>query len=110
MQNILLSNVDIIDEKNTKINELSVLVDKYLKDTIPSRDIARELSSLWPQLETFAINRAKIENKQGDVIENTIICIITTSNKSTLTTRDRERLTAWLSERTKTKNVKLIVE
>lgn len=110
MQNILLSNVDIIDEKNAKINELSVLVDKYLKDTIPSRDIARELSSLWPQLETFAINRAKIENKQGEVIENTIICIITTSNKGTLTARDRERLTAWLSERTKTKNVKLIVE
>lgn len=110
MQNILLSNVDIISEKNAKIDELNTLVNRYLKDTIPSRDIARELASLWPQLETFAINRAKIENKEGTVIENAIVCIITTSNNKQLSSEDKQRLSAWLAERTKTKNVKLIVE
>lgn len=110
MQNILLSNVEIIAEKNAKIEELSKLVNIYLKDTIPSRDIAREISSLWPQLRTFAINKAKVENSEGAVIDNILICIITTNNGNNLSEEDKKRLTAWLAERTKTQNIKLIVE
>lgn len=109
MKHILLSNVDIIAEKNAKIDELNKLVDRF-KDTVPSGDITRELSSLWPQLETCAINRAKIKDKKGETVENAIICIITTTNKGPLSSEDKRRLTTWLSERTKTNNVKLIVE
>ncbi|MEG1794247.1 MAG: TIGR00341 family protein [Rikenellaceae bacterium] len=110
MQNILLSNVDIIEEKNAKINELSSLVDRYIKDTIPSGDIARELASLWPQFETFTINKANIENSHGVVIDKTIICIITSRNSQAITNEDKHKLTTWLSQRTKTKNIKLIIE
>lgn len=110
MQNILLSNTQIINEKNAAISELETKLSKFQKQSIPSEDIARELAALWSNFETFSMGKTYTVDTKGRSVDSVLMCIITTDLTGELTPEDNTRLTKWLVERTKMKNVKLIFE
>lgn len=110
MQNILLSNTEILQEKNAEIAALQSKLAKFQTQSIPSDDIARELSALWSNLRTFSMGKAYTVNSDGRNVDSVLMCIITTDKTTPLSVADNTRLTKWLMERTKTQNVKLILE
>lgn len=110
MQNILLSNTQIINEKNQIIAHLEGRLGQLDSQSIPSSDIARELSSLWSNLQTFSMSKAYTMDARGEKTDSVLMCIIKADTQQTLTIEDNERLKKWLIERTKSKNVKLIIE
>lgn len=110
MQNILLSNTQIIQEKNDHIIALENELSKFKMQSIPSEDIARELSALWSNLQTFSMGKTYTVNSSGKSVDSLLICIIKSDTTDILTTEDRTKLTKWLTQRTRSKNVKLIIE
>lgn len=110
MQNLLLSNTEIITEKNDRISQLEKKLSAFESQTIPSVDIARELSALWSSFKTFSMGKTYTVNSKGVKVDSVLLCIITSDHRTTMTDEDNERLTKWLMERTKSNNVKLILE
>lgn len=110
MQNLLLSNTEIITEKNDRISQLEKKLSAFESQNIPSVDIARELSALWSSFKTFSMGKTYTVNSKGVKVDSVLLCIITSDHSTTMTNEDNERLTKWLMERTKSNNVKLILE
>lgn len=110
MQNILLSNTQIIEEKNAQITALESELNKFKMHSIPSEDIARELSALWSNLKTFSMGKTYTVNSKGQNVDSLLICIIKSDSTQLLTDQDRAKLTKWLTQRTHSNNVKLIIE
>lgn len=110
LNRILLSNTEIIAEKNDKIARLQQVIDSHLRDTIPAKDISKELALLLPRLQTCTISKAETRDQQGNDIEDVIICIIGTRPDDIVSADELTHLSNWLKQRTKTENVKLIVE
>lgn len=110
MQNILLTNNQIINDKNLIITQLESQIALLSRDTIPSQDIARELGALWSELDRVTISKApstSVDGKKGPMM---VVCVISTKDGINLAKVDREKLEKWLEQRTKSQNVKLIVE
>lgn len=110
MQNILLTNTEIISEKNAKIDALETRLSQLQTQVVPSAEIARELAALWDNLKTFSMGKAYTVNAQGKNIDSVLLCVITADKLKPLSDDDNIRLTKWLIERTKTDNVKLMIE
>lgn len=110
LNRILLSNTEIIAEKNDKIARLQKVIDTHLRDTIPAKDISMELALLLPKLKTCTISKAETRDQQGNNIQDVIVCIIATKQDDIVSAEELTHLSNWLKQRTKTENVKLIVE
>lgn len=110
MQNILLTNTEIISEKKAKIDALETRLSQLQTQVVPSAEIARELAALWDNLKTFSMGKAYTVNAQGKNIDSVLLCVITADKLKPLSDDDNIRLTKWLIERTKTDNVKLMIE
>lgn len=110
IRSVLKSNTEILTEKNNQIRDLESVIKQHFSDTIPSADIARELSSLWSQMESFSISKTKIVDTRGRANGTILLCLIKTAHGTELTAEDNRRLTEWLKQRTKTTNVRLIIQ
>lgn len=110
IQNVLRTNTQIIDEKNARINELQASVAKYTTDTLPVGSIAREISALWNDVNSLTISKSKEVSSDGVLGDDVLLCVIGVDSYYELDENQKNRIKSWLSERTGTKNVKLIVE
>lgn len=111
MQNVLRSNTEILDEKNREIDRLQRLADRYLSDTLPTADIARELSLLWGSGSVDRVSLAKVPvfTGQGQAVDTVVYCCITTTGEVALDDERREKLIDWLRLRAKRRTVRLVV-
>lgn len=108
--NFLKTNSDILVEKNQRITELETMVELYHRDTISTKDIVAELASLWPAVDQLSIAKTPTVSADGEAVDTLTICVITVGHLGNLTTTDRQKLTSWLKVRTKSQQIKLIVE
>lgn len=108
--NFLKTNSDILVEKNKRITELEAMVDIYCRDTIPAKDIVAELSALWPAVSQLSIAKTPTISADGLATDTVTICIISVSHLKSLSSAEKEKLTSWLKVRTKSQQIKLIVE
>ncbi|MDE5944408.1 MAG: DUF389 domain-containing protein [Rikenella sp.] len=111
LQNVLRSNTEILDEKNRRIEQLQQLTERYLSDTLPTADIARELSLLWGSGSVDRVSLAKVPvfTGEGQAVDTVIYCCITTTGDSPLDAGRREKLIDWLRLRAKRRTVRLVV-
>ncbi|MBE9488510.1 MAG: DUF389 domain-containing protein [Bacteroidetes bacterium] len=110
MEHILVNNTQVINEKNSRISELERLVNKYVVDTIPSQDIAKEIISLWPQINEISLSKTKTENIGEESIKKTTICVLSVKEEEEISEKDQVRLKMWLKRRTKSEDIKLFFE
>lgn len=111
MQSILLSNTQVLEEKNARIDQLEALVTRYSSNNIPAADISRELGTLWgADIQNVSVTRAPIFSDRGTSTDTTVLCYIRTVSGTTLDSEQKTKLTDWLRVRTKLNNVKLFVE
>ena len=110
MQNILVSNAEIITEKNLRIAQLERDLAAYVKDTIPETEMAREFATLWGGLQSFSVNRAVISDAQGVPTDTVLLCVVGTSGDKKLPETETEKITRWLKVRTGMEKIRLIVE
>ncbi len=112
MQSVLHSNVEILEEKNRKIERLQQLTDRYLRDTLPAADIVRELGSLWGTQLVGRVSLSKVPVFTGDgrVADTVVYCYIVPASDVSLEEDQRRKLTEWLRVRTKMRTVELVVK
>ncbi len=110
LTSVLRSNAQIIDEKNIEIADLREQLEKYSKDTLPDREIARELSSLWDDIESVELSRATVLSSSGDQIGDRVVCKLDLSEGKQMSEDDARRVQKWLEVRTKHKSVRLVVD
>lgn len=110
LQRVLRSSTDILDEKNRRIEELERLVNCYLTDTLPVRDISSEIRSLWGgHIHRVSLSKAPVFASDGRAVDTAVFCYLTTVDQSPLDQQQCDQLTQWLRTRTKMQNIELIV-
>ncbi|MEG0601847.1 MAG: TIGR00341 family protein [Mucinivorans sp.] len=110
MQAVLRTNTQIIDEKNAEIKRLEDDLTRLSSDTLPSGAIAREIASLWSNVQGLTLAKSKMRTADGRATEEVLLCMIQTSEKVQISEEDNKKIKKWLAERTSTKNVKIIIE
>ena len=103
-----ISYMQLLDEKNRKINELSAQLSILAVDTLPLSDIAIEAGKLFDNIATISLSRQKEVDISGRQLDKLLLAVVSRKNREE--DIDREKIVAWLSVRAKTKNVKLYVE
>ncbi len=112
LQHLLTANLSILDEKNREITQLRAIARRHDFESIPSRDILHEMRALWGyDVCDFGLSRTERLDSAGHVQDTLLMCSLQLrEGTAPLTAAQREALTVWLAARTKTPNVKLIVE
>lgn len=106
----LQQNMDeLLKEKNRRIADLELQVQGYTADTVPARDISRELYALSDRVQNLAISRSIAYDSVGVAKDTVLLCLIKVKDRP-LEEKDRQVITNWLRARTKTGNIKLYVE
>lgn len=108
--NFLKTNSDILVEKNRQIAQLEDKVQNYSRHNVPTREIVAEITSLWPEVQKLSIAKTPTLSPQGTPLDTITMCMISISHPDNLTQHDKQKLTAWLKVRTKSQQVKLIIE
>lgn len=110
MQSLLRNNIEILEEKNRQIEQLRQLADRYLSDTLPAADIAREVGSLWGErIERIGLARCPLFTTGGAVADTALVCYVTPVEGYALDEVQRKALADWLRVRTRMERVRVVV-
>ena len=97
MKDWLSSTEEQLRQRDDSIRSLNARLDAYAALQLPSKQIAAELRSQWPEIEDVTLARA----------DESVILLLTTASKIQPT--DLERIHNWLSVRLQTPKVEVIV-
>lgn len=110
MQSVLRSNVEIIEEKNREIEQLRQLADRYLSDTLPAADMAREVGSLWGErIVRIGLVRCPFYTTRGAVADTALVCYVTPVEGKSLDEAQQKALAEWLRVRARMEQVRVVV-
>lgn len=101
---------ELLLEKNRQINDLEKRVGVLSADSLPSRDITREMIALAPEIARVTLTQTKSYDTQGNPVDTTVICLIRMNGQVRIPEPEQQRIVGWLRTRTKNDNVKLYVE
>ena len=108
MMNLLKYNENTLAEQQKQIASLEMQLATYQKYDSVGTNIARELRILFPQIRSVTV-----ANTHRNTVDSLCIAPVTmalvTSNK-TISTSEKSKLEAWLSERLSSNCLKLIIE
>ncbi len=107
---LLTKSTDVLLDKDRKIEELHTQLRYYTQDTVPVRDIAREIGRLIKGIESVVISEADRFSTKGDVISKKLLCHITMQQGHQITTDQYDMVFEWLSERANTTELDLVVD
>ena len=97
MKDWLSSTEEQLRQRDDSIRSLNARLDAYAALQLPSKQIAAELRSQWPEIEDVTLARA----------DESVILLLTTAGK--IQPADLERIHNWLSVRLQTPKVEVIV-
>ncbi len=101
---------ELLEEKNRYIGDLEKRLSVLSEDTLPSRDITREMTALAPEIAQVTLTKTKSFDSQGAPVDTTVICLIRMKESVRIPEAEQQRIVGWLQTRTKNDNVKLYVE
>lgn len=99
---------DILHEKNSRISELEQTLATRFAETLPISDIAREAAAITDNVSNIAVSRQRRFDASGQIVDTMLVCVVRLENNGK--PMDREKLEAWLRERTKTNTIRIYVE
>lgn len=95
----------LLDEKNTAIRNLQSQVDRISKDTIATKDIARELGAIVDNVATVSLSKIVEYSTEAEAVDTVLVCVVARIDDDK--DIDRKRLIEWLRVRTKIENVRI---
>ncbi len=98
----------LLSEKNQRIEELQQRISAMKVDSLPAREIGREIATLLPGTTLTFIAREEIYTEEGIVADTILVCLL--QNDRQLTADERDRVEKWLKTRTGTQKIKLYTE
>ena len=98
-----------IDSRDQQIAKLNAQLQSYQSTEQLMESVTPELHALFPEINHIVIASGVSSSSRYDVYHQKITLLLVNAKKE-LSTQDSERLTAWLGERLKTENIKLIYE
>lgn len=98
-----------LDSKDQQISSLNEKLKSYKTQEELMESVTPELHTLFPEINDVVIAKGISSTSQYDVFHKQVTLLLVHSKKK-LSSQDAERLTAWLSTRLKTQNIKLIYE
>lgn len=102
------SYLELLDEKNRRIDEMNALLKRYKVTDVEVGDISREVGALMPNIEAISLTKGIRFDVGGTPRDTTVVCVVTPVDAQD--SIDRRTLVNWLRVRTKVENVKLFVE
>ncbi len=107
---MMKTNSELLAEKNTQIKILTNRLERYDSDTLPTVDIAKELGSLWPEINTIELSRSKVVNTKGELQGVLVNCTMKLNDGEHIDENSASRIRRWLSQRTGHEEVRLIID
>ncbi len=98
-----------IDLKDQQIAKLNEQLKTYKAREAVMESVTPELHTLFPEVNDIVIANGITSTSQYDLYHKEVTLLLVHSKKK-LATKDESRLTAWLSERLGTQDIKLIYE
>lgn len=98
-----------LDSRDQKIAKLNEQLTTYRTKEQLMESVTPELHTLFPEINRVVIADGVSSTSQYDTFHKKVILLLVNSKKE-LSVKDSERLTAWLSTRLKTQDIKLIYE
>ncbi|MEG0808219.1 MAG: TIGR00341 family protein [Alistipes sp.] len=102
------SYVELLDEKNRRIDEMTSQLTRYRVTNVDVNDISREVGALMHSVGTISLTKGITFDVGGHPRDTTLICVVTPKNPAD--SIDRHTLASWLKIRTKVENIHLFVE
>ena len=99
---------DLLSEKNRRIDELLQRVSTLKNDSLPAREMSREIAALLPGTTRAFVSREMTYTAEGAVADTIVVCLLQNDRK--LTADERGRIEKWLQTRTGTQKIKLYLE
>lgn len=100
--------VELLDEKNRRIDELQALLARYRVVDVGVDGISQELGVMMPSVGSIALTKGIRFDMQGVPRDTMLMCLVTPRDAQQAV--DAETLTQWLRVRTKIQDVKLFIE
>ncbi len=110
LEDVLKSNKELLTERNNKIKELETRLATYDRDTLPTITIARELGSLWPEVESVELSRSRIVNTSGELQGSIINCTLHLGKDNEIDEENANRIKRWLTQKTGHTDVRLTID
>lgn len=102
------SYLELLDEKNRRINDMNSLLKRYKVTNVEVEDISREVGAMMHNIASISLTKGITFDVAGTPRDTTLVCVVAPRNPADSV--DRETLARWLRIRTKVVNVKLFVE
>ena len=99
---------DLLSEKNRRIDELLQRVSTLKNDSLPAREMSREIAALLPGTTRAFVSREMTYTAEGAIADTIVVCLLQNDRK--LTADERGRIEKWLQTRTGTQKIKLYLE
>lgn len=98
-----------LDSRDQRIAKLNDKLESYKTKELLMENVTPELHALFPEINNIVIANGISSASQYDIYHKKVTLLLVNTKKK-LSTKDSARLTAWLSERLKTQDIKLIYE
>lgn len=102
------SYVELLEEKNRRIDEMSSQLKRYRVTNVEVGDISREVGALMSNIEAVSLTKGVTFDVEGAPRDTTLVCVVTPRDPAEPI--DRATLENWLRIRTKVEHVLLFVE
>lgn len=83
---------------------------EYIKYDTLSAELQGEVKTLFPKIKSFAVTQAKQVNIETNKAEKITFALISLKNNQKISNEERNHLTEWLKARTKTQNMRLVIQ
>lgn len=113
LANTSSSNVNytqMIAEDKEYIANLQKQLSEYIKYDTLSAELQGEVKTLFPKIKSFAVTQAKQVNIETNKAEKITFALISLKNNQKISNEEQKHLTEWLKARTKTQNMRLVIQ
>ncbi len=108
IQDLYRQNAQILQDQEGKIRFLEEQLAAQVKQRIPVEEITRELSAIYPNVQRLHLGRASAHSAVDSLRDTIGVAVIRV--KGQLSSKDQQRMAAWLQERTRLSRMKIVLD
>lgn len=98
-----------LTEQATQIQNLETRVTPYDEARTLTRDVAKEMRTLFPQVAAISVTPASVSRVDTVAEYNLYVALVSLRSKAVLNPAERNRLTEWLKARSKVGSLRVLV-
>lgn len=108
IQDLYRQNAQILKDQEGKIRFLEEQLTAQQKQRVPVEEITRELSAIYPNVQRLHLGRVYAHSAVDSLRDTIGVAVIRV--KGQLSSKDQQRMAAWLQERTHLPRMKIVLD